>query len=157
MVAEQNREALAELRASLEEATQGIVDAYERQDPGALAHCYSPDGVVLGPDRDQAQGRQEIEASARRLMAMMHFSSARCDILECEAFGATAYTLSRFSVDARPRTAAAAQRLNWTALTLWKLEPSGHWRIHRRMCDAPELASSEATGLAPWWGRSIRP
>jgi ketosteroid isomerase-like protein len=154
MLTEQSREAVAELRAGLEEAARGVVDAYERQDPVALAHCYAVDGVVLGPERDQARGREEIEAAARQLMEAVHFSNAGCELLECEAFGSAAYTLSRFSADTRPRPGAPAQRHSWTAFTLWKLEPSGHWRIHRRMCDVPRPVG---VGLAPRWGSSIRP
>ena len=114
-----------EIRSEIAAANEAFMDAFARGDAAKLASLYTADGKVLPPNGDTVTGHAALEPFWQGLMDA-GVKRVRLEIDEAEAFGDTAFEMSRatlFGEDGQ-----VLDRMKY--MVVWKRE-GGQWKLHR--------------------------
>ena len=114
-----------EIRSQIERANEKFMETYNRGDAEGMAALYTQDGMVLPPNGDFVEGRQQIQAFWQAIMDM-GIKSIKLQIREVEQHENTAYEVSRATLsDENGQTLDQAKYI-----VIWKQE-NGQWKLHR--------------------------
>ena len=102
-----------------------FVETFGRQDAAAVAELYTKSAKLLPPNSDILEGRPAIKAFWQAVITM-GIRSAKLEIVEVEALGATAIEVGRFVLQLQDGTVADFGKY----LVEWK-RVRGQWKLHR--------------------------
>lgn len=122
-----------EIRKQVERANEKFMETYSRGDAEGMAELYTRDGMVLPPNGDFVEGRQQIQEFWKAIMKSV--KSVKLEIREVEQHGNTAYEVSRATLfDEKGQTLDQAKYI-----VIWKQE-NGHWKLHRDIFNSSQKA-----------------
>ena len=122
-----------EIRKQVERANEKFMETYSRGDAEGMAELYTRDGMVLPPNGDFVEGRQQIQEFWKAIMKGV--KSVKLEIREVEQHGNTAYEVSRATLfDEKGQTLDQAKYI-----VIWKQE-NGQWKLHRDIFNSSQKA-----------------
>jgi len=116
---------LTALHDAIAAGNQRFMEAFARQDAAAVAELYTKSAKLLPPNSDILEGRPAIQAFWQAVMNM-GIRSAKLEIVEVEALGATTIEMSRFMLYIQDGTVADHGKY----VVEWK-RVQGQWKLHR--------------------------
>jgi len=116
---------LTALHDAIAAGNQRFMEAFARQDAAAVAELYTKSAKLLPPNSDILEGRPAIQAFWQAVMNM-GIRSAKLEIVEVEALGATTIEMSRFMLYIQDGTVADYGKY----VVEWK-RVQGQWKLHR--------------------------
>lgn len=116
----------AELRASIEAATDAMAAAARANDLQAVARAYADDAVLLGPDGLRMEGRAAIDAYWMKLAG--NVVDWQLDTFEVHGARDVAHQTGRSRLYMRAAN-GAAQLSEVLFCVIWRRQPNGTWQI----------------------------
>lgn len=113
------------IRSEIERANQKFMDTFRRGDAAGMAALYTESGMVLPPNHDSVEGREQIRDFWQAVMDM-GIRSVKLQIGEVEQHGDTAIEVSRATLSVEDDQEVDQSKY----IVIWKRE-NGDWRLHR--------------------------
>ncbi|WP_220273395.1 YybH family protein [Pontibacter diazotrophicus] len=115
----------AEIRNEIERANQKFMEAFRQGNAAGLAALYTENGMVLPPNHDSVEGREQIKDFWQAVMNM-GIKSVKLQIGEVEQHGDTAIEMSRATLYIEGDQEVDQSKY----IVIWKRE-NGEWKLHR--------------------------
>ena len=113
------------IHSEIERANQKFMETFRSGDAAAMAALYTEDGMVLPPNKDFVEGRQQIQNFWQGVMDM-GVKSIELQIQEVEQLGDTAYEVSRATLSLDNGQVIDHSKY----VVVWKRK-NGEWKLHR--------------------------
>lgn len=125
--APQTHEDAADVRGAVDASNRQFMDAFARGDAARIATLYADDAQLLPPGNMPVQGRSQIEALWRGVLALpvkeMHLTT-----VEFTVHGEDASEIGRYTLVGNDGRELDAGKY----IVLWK-KGAGGWKLHRDM------------------------
>ena len=120
---------VAEARAAIEAANAKFSKAFEAGDAEGVAALYTPDAIVLPPDREMVKGRRAI-GDFWKSTHQSGVKSAALTTVDVGTSGNLAYEVATvlLTIEPQGKTATSASA---KYVVVWKRQADGSWRLHR--------------------------
>lgn len=116
----------AEIRAEIERTIEKFMEMFRQGDAEGIAELYTRDGMVLPPNSDLVEGKQQIKDFWKTAIDMMGIKSVRLQTQEIEPQNDIAYERGRAMIYGE-----GDQEIdNSKYIVIWKRE-NGTWKLHR--------------------------
>ncbi|WP_162055943.1 YybH family protein [Pontibacter pamirensis] len=115
----------AEIRSEIERQNKKFMEAYRRGDAAGMAALYTEDGMIMPPNSDIVEGREQIQNFFQALMNM-GIKSIELQTREVEQHENTAYEVSRATLSVEGDQVVDEAKY----IVIWKRE-NGDWKLHR--------------------------
>jgi len=114
-----------DIHSAIHALIENIESTFSRGDAAAIADIYTNNGMLLPPESDLVQGKQDIEAFWQ-VAIDMGIKNLKLDIVEVEQHGDTAIEMSKYTMS------SADDKLldQGKGIVIWKYE-GGSWKLHR--------------------------
>lgn len=114
-----------DIHSEIKQANQKFMDTFRSRDAAGMAALYTENGMVLPPNDDFVEGRQQIQNFWQRVMDM-GVKSIDLHIREVEQLGDTAYEVSRATLSLENGQVIDQSKY----VVVWKRQ-NGEWKLHR--------------------------
>jgi uncharacterized protein (TIGR02246 family) len=114
-----------DIRTEIERANEKFMETYRRGDAMGMAMLYTHDGMVLPPNGDFVEGREQIQSFWQGVMDM-GIKSITLQIREVEQQADAAFEVSRATLSDEKGQALDQAKY----IVIWKKE-NGEWKLHR--------------------------
>jgi uncharacterized protein (TIGR02246 family) len=109
----------------IEQLVEEFMNTYNQGDARGIAAMYAEKGMVLPPNNNMVEGRQQIESFWQALMDM-GVKHLKLEVLEAEQQGDTAFEVGRATISDEAKQ--AIDELKY--VVIWKRE-NGAWKLYR--------------------------
>lgn len=112
-------------RTEIEHANDKFMETFRQGDAAGMASLYTEDGMILPPNGDFVEGRQQIQDFWRAVMDM-GIKTIKLQIREVEQHDDTAYEVSRATLSGEDGQVIDQAKY----IVIWK-RINGAWMLHR--------------------------
>ena len=120
----------ATVRTAIDSVNKGVIDAFTKGDPTALAAHYESDAIVMAPNGPAWKGRSGIEESAKGMFGQAAIKDMKLETDDLVVSGDLAVETGRYSMTVEPKGGKAAPDKG-KYLVVWRRQADGSWKIHR--------------------------
>ena len=120
---------LAQVRKAIEEANLKFSEAITQGDAAAAAALYTEDTILLPPNSEMIQGRQETEAFWRALWAQLKVTDVNITIVDLYGNGDIVYEVGKYTLTIQPEGQEPIEDKG-KYVVVWKLQADGSWKKH---------------------------
>lgn len=116
----------AEIRAEIERTNEKFMEMFRQGDAEGIAELYTQDGMVLPPNSDIIEGKQQIKDFWKTAIDMMGIKSVQLQTQEVEPQNNMAYERGRAMIYGEGDQEIDDSKY----IVIWKRE-NGTWKLHR--------------------------
>lgn len=116
----------AEIRAEIERTNEKFMEMFRQGDAEGIAELYTQDGMVLPPNSDIIEGKQQIKDFWKTAIDMMGIKSVQLQTQEIEPQNNMAYERGRAMIYGEGDQEIDDSKY----IVIWKRE-NGIWKLHR--------------------------
>lgn len=115
----------AEIRAEIERANEKFMDAFRRKDAAGIAAFYTDNGMVMPPNSELFEGRQQVEEFWKATMGM-GIMAVQLETREIEQCNDMAFEMGQAILLGEDDMELDRAKY----IVVWKRE-NGTWKLHR--------------------------
>lgn len=116
----------AEIRTEIERTNEKFMEMFRQGDAEGIAELYTQDGMVLPPNSEIIEGKQQIKDFWKAAIDMMGIKSVQLQTQEIEAQNNMAYERGRAMIYGEGDQEIDDSKY----IVIWKRE-NGTWKLHR--------------------------